>query len=151
MTRRLVIGVVAMAAVAMLAGAALAQFAKPEDAVKYRQSVMFLIGQHFTRMAAVVKGEAPYDKAAFEQNAVLVDTLYKLPLAAFLVPGSDKGSGMKPEALAEKDKLTQMHNTTEAELAKLVAAAKSGDLNAIKTQFGAAGASCGACHKAYRK
>lgn len=151
MTRKLVAVMVVMAAVTTLAGAALAQFAKPEDAVRYRQSVMFLIGQHFTRMAAVVKGEAPYDKAAFEQNAVLVDVLYRMPLAAFQVAGSDKGSGTRPEALTEKDKFAQMHQATEAELAKLVAAAKGGDLNAVKAQFGAAGASCTACHKAYRK
>jgi cytochrome c556 len=152
MTRRVLTGVAVVAVVGMLAGAALAQFAKTEDAVKYRQSAMFLIGQHFTRMGAVVKGEAPYDKAAFEKNAVVVDSLYRLPLVeAFMVPGSDKGSGMKPEALAEKDKFTQMHNATEAELAKLVAVAKAGDLNAIKPQFGATGGTCQACHKAYRK
>lgn len=152
MTRKLMAGLVVVAVVGLLAGAAVAQFAKTEDAVKYRQSAMFLIGQHFTRMGAVVKGEAPYDKAAFEKNAVVVDTLYRLPLVeAFMVAGSDKGSGMKPEALTEKDKFTQMHNATEAELAKLAAAAKGGDLNAIKPQFGAAGGTCQACHKAYRK
>jgi cytochrome c556 len=43
-----------------------------------------------------------------------------------------------------------MHKATEAELAKLVAAAKGGDMNAIKPQFGAAGGSCKACHDAYR-
>ncbi|MCU0593482.1 MAG: cytochrome c, partial [Desulfobacterales bacterium] len=126
------------------------QFAKTEDAVKYRQSAMFLIGQHFSRMGAVVKGEAPYNKEAFEKNAVLVESLYRLPLDAFLAPGSDKGSGMKAEALSQKDKFAQMHKATEAELAKLVAAAKGGDMNAIKPQFGAAGGSCKACHDAYR-
>jgi len=142
--------VLVVAVVGLLAGAAFAQFAKTEDAVKYRQSVMSLIGTHFTRMGAVVKGEAPYNKEAFEKNAVLVDSLYRLPLDAFMAPGSDKGSGMKADALTQKDKFTQMHNTTEAELAKLVAVAKGGDLNAIKPQFGAAGASCKACHDAYR-
>jgi len=142
--------VLVVAVVGLLAGAAFAQFAKTEDAVKYRQSVMSLIGTHFTRMGAVVKGEAPYNKEAFEKNAVLVDSLYRLPLDAFMTPGSDKGSGMKADALTQKDKFTQMHNTTEAELAKLAAVAKGGDLNAIKPQFGAAGASCKACHDAYR-
>jgi cytochrome c556 len=143
--------VLVAAAVGLLAGAAFAQFAKTEEAVKYRQSVMFLVGQHFSRMGAMVKGEQPYNKESFEKNAVLVDSLYRLPLDAFMVPGSDKGSGMKADALTQKDKFTQMHNTTEAELAKLAAAAKGGDLNAIKPQFGAAGASCKACHDAYRK
>jgi cytochrome c556 len=138
-----------LALVGILAGAAFAQFAKTEDAIKYRQSVMFLVGQHFSRMGAVVKGEQPYNKEAFEKNAVLVESLYRLPLEAFMTPGSDKGSGMKADALAQKDKFTQMHNTTEAELAKLAAVAKGGDLSAIKPQFGAAGASCKACHDAF--
>ena len=139
-----------LAAAVLLTGTALAQFAKTEDAVKYRQSAMFLIGQHFSRMGAVVKGEAPYNKEAFEKNAVLVESLYRLPLEAFLTPGSDKGSGMKAEALSQKEKFTQMHKATEAELAKLVAAAKAGDMNAIKPQFGAAVGSCKACHDAFR-
>jgi cytochrome c556 len=142
--------ILVLAVVGLLAGAAFAQFAKTEDAIKYRQSAMFLIGQHFSRMGAVVKGEAPYNKEAFEKNAVLVDSLYRLPLEAFMAPGSDKGSGMKADALTQKDKFSQMHKTTEAELAKLAAVAKGGDLNAIKPQFGAAGASCKACHDAYR-
>ena len=65
-----------VAVVGLLAGAAFAQFAKTEDAVKYRQSVMSVIGTHFSRMGAVVKGEAPYTKEAFEQNANMVATLY---------------------------------------------------------------------------
>ncbi|MBI5577722.1 MAG: cytochrome c [Deltaproteobacteria bacterium] len=142
--------VVVVAVVGVLTGAAFAQFAKTEDAIKYRQSVMFLVGQHYSRMGAVVKGEQPYNKEALEKNAILVESLYRLPLEAFMTPGSDKGSGMKADALAQKDKFSQMHKTTEAELAKLAAVAKGGDLNAIKSQFGAAGASCKACHDAYR-
>jgi cytochrome c556 len=142
--------VLVAAAVGLLAGAAFAQFAKTEEAVKYRQSVMFLVGQHFSRMGAMVKGEQPYNKESFEKNAVLVDSLYRMGLDAFMVPGSDKGSGMKADVLTQKDKFTQMHNATAAELAKLAAVAKGGDLNAIKPQFGTAGASCKACHDAYR-
>ena len=143
--------IIVLAVVGLLAGAALAQFAKTEDAIKYRQSAMFLIGQHYSRMGAAVRGEAAYNKETFEKNAVLVDSLYRLPLEAFMTPGSDKGSGMKADALAQKDKFSQMHKTTAAELAKLAVVAKAGDLNAIKPQFGAAGASCKACHDAYRK
>jgi cytochrome c556 len=142
--------ILVVAVLGLFAGAAFAQFAKTEDAIKYRQSAMFLIGQHFTRMGAMVKGEVPYNKEVFEKNAVLVESLYRLPLEAFMFPGSDKGSGMKADALTQKDKFMQMHTATEAELAKLVAVAKVGDLNAIKPQFGAAGASCKACHDAYR-
>ena len=68
-----------LALVGVLAGAAFAQFAKTEDAVKYRQSVMSVIGTHFSRMGAVVKGEAPYAKEAFEKNAIIVESLCPCP------------------------------------------------------------------------
>ena len=142
-----ILGVVVLG---LLAGAAFAQFAKPEDAIKYRQSVMSVIGTHFSRMGAVVKGEAPYAKDAFEQNANIVATLIPLPWDAFMVAGSDKGSGTKPEALAQKDKFMELAKTNQAEVAKLLAAAKGGDINAIKPQFGTTGGSCKACHDAYR-
>jgi cytochrome c556 len=142
--------ILVVAVLGLLTGAAFAQFAKTEDAVKYRQSVMSVIGTNFTRMGAVVKGEAPYAKEAFEKNANVVATLIPLPWDAFMVAGSDKGSGLKPEALAQKDKFMELAKANQAEVAKLATVAKSGDLNAIKPQFGAAGASCKACHDLYR-
>ncbi len=148
--RKQIVWVLSVAAVVLLAGAAFAQFAKTEDAVKYRQSVMSVIGTHFTRMGAVVKGEASYAKDAFEQNANVTATLIPLPWDAFMVAGSDKGSGMKADALAKKDDFRKMAAANQAEVSKLLAAAKGGDINAIKPQFGAAGASCKACHDAYR-
>jgi cytochrome c556 len=133
-------------------GVAYAQFAKPEDAIQYRQSVMFLIGQHFGRMAAVVKGQSPYDKAAFEQNAVIVDTLATLPWEAFMVPGSDQGkTGLKSSAFKEKDKFMQDAKKMEAETVKLAETAQTGNLDAIKTQFGETAKSCKSCHDDFRK
>jgi cytochrome c556 len=128
----------------------LAQFAKTEDAVKYRQSVMSVIGTHFSRMGAVVKGETPFVREAFEKNAAVVATLIPLPWEAFMMPGSDKGSGLKAEALAKKEDFMKRSAANQAEVAKLLSAAQGGDLNAVKPQFGAAGASCKACHDAYR-
>ena len=142
--------VLVLAVVGLSAGAAFGQFAKTEDAVKYRQSVMSVIGTHFTRMGAVVKGEAPYDKDAFEQNANLVATLMKLPWDAFMFAGSDKDSKMKAEALAQKDKFMELAKANQAEVAKLAAVAKGGDLNAVKAQFGETGKTCKACHDMYR-
>ena len=133
-------------------GVAYAQFAKPEDAIQYRQSVMFLIGQHFGRMAAVVKGQSPYDKAAFEQNAAIVDTLATLPWEAFMVPGTDKGkTGLKSSAFKEKDKFMQDAKEFETETAKLAETAQTGNLDTIKTQFGETGKSCKSCHDDFRK
>jgi cytochrome c556 len=135
---------------ALLTGAAFAQFAKTEDAIKYRQSVMSVTGTHFSRMGAMVRGDAAYVKDAFEQNANLVASLLALPWEAFMMDGSYKGSATKPEVLAQKDKFMQLAKANQTEVSKLMAAAKAGDMNAIKPQFGAAGASCKACHDAYR-
>jgi cytochrome c556 len=150
MEKRTLTGVVLVAVAALFGGAAFAQFAKTEDAVKYRQSAMFLVGQHFTRVGAVVKGEAPHEKDVFANNTALVDTLIKLPWDAFMVTGSDKGSSMKPEALAQKDKFMALAKANQTEVGKLAALARGGDLNAVKAQFGETSKSCKACHDPYR-
>ena len=41
------------AAAAVLSAPASAQFAKAEDAIKYRQSAFFVMGQHFSRIGAM--------------------------------------------------------------------------------------------------
>ncbi|MEE9529535.1 MAG: cytochrome c [Syntrophobacteria bacterium] len=143
--------VVCFAIVAGIIGTAYAQFARTDDAIKYRQAVMFLIGQHMGRMAAVVKGKQPHNREDFAQNAALVETLSKLSWNAFLVAGSDKGdTKMKSEALNNQEKFKQAAQNMETEVAKLVSAAKSGDFNAIKAQFGAVGKSCKKCHEQFR-
>ncbi len=132
-------------------GGAYAQFDKPEDAIKYRQAVMFLIAKHFGRMGAVVKGQRPYDREEFARNAALVETLSKLPWEAFKVPGTDKGkTGLKSVAFRKQAEFNAAAERMEAEVTRLVKAAHSGDLNAIKAQFGKVGQSCGACHKPFR-
>ena len=47
------------ASAAVLATPASAQFAKPEDAIKYRQSVMSVMATHFGRLGAMANGKAP--------------------------------------------------------------------------------------------
>lgn len=39
-----------------------AQFARPEAAVRYRQSVMNVMGTHFGRIGAMVDGRVPFDE-----------------------------------------------------------------------------------------
>ena len=48
---------------ATLAPPASAQFAKAEDAIKYRQSALTVLGTHFGRLGAMANGRAPYDAA----------------------------------------------------------------------------------------
>ena len=60
------------AACAAMSLPAAAQFAKPEDAIKYRQSSLFVMSQHFGRLGAMANGRVPYDAAAAAANAEVV-------------------------------------------------------------------------------
>ena len=136
---------------AVLAMPAQAQFAKPEDAVKYRKASFTLLGTHFGRLAAMASGRAPYDAKAAAENADVVITVAKLPWAAF-GEGTDKGeTRAKPEIWKESGKFHEAADKSQAELAKVVAAAKTGSLDALKAAVGPAGASCKACHDNFRK
>ena len=130
--------------------AAQAQFAKPEDAIKYRQSSFSLLGAHFGRIGAMVNGRIPYDAKIAGENAALVATLAKLPGAAFPV-GSETGMNTraKPEIWKDTAKFQAAYEKMVAETAKLPAAA--GDAGTLKTAFGAAAATCKACHDDFRR
>jgi cytochrome c556 len=127
-----------------------AQFAKAEDAVKYRKSAFSVMGTHFGRIGAVVKGDKPYDKATVAADAAIVETMSKLPWHAFPQGSNTSDSKAKPEIWQEQDKFKAGADKMQAEVAKLSAAAKSGDLAAVKAAFGAAGQTCKACHDNYK-
>ena len=69
---------------------AAAQFAKPEDAIKYRKAAFTVMGTHFGRVAAMANGRIPFDAKIAADNAEIANTMSKLPYTGF-VPGSDKG------------------------------------------------------------
>ena len=137
--------------IAAAVGGAYAQFAKPEDAIKYRKSVMFLIAQHFGRMGAMVKEKVPYNQEVFAKNAMLVETLSRLPWEAVMAPGTDTGdTTLKSSALLQQAEFKEVSQNFETQTTKLVSAAQSGDFIGIKTQFGEVGKSCKACHSQFR-
>jgi cytochrome c556 len=139
------------ALIGSLSAPALAQFQKPEDAVKYRKAALTVMGNHFGRIGAMANGRVPFDAAAAANSAAIVQTMSALPWEGFLV-GTDKGeTRAKPEIWTEQAKFKEGAEKLQAETAKLSAAAKTGDLDAVKAAFGAVGQSCKACHDAYRK
>ena len=130
---------------------AAAQFAKPEDAIKYRQSAMFLQAQHLGRLGAMANGRVPFDAKAAVENADVLLVVSKLPFAAF-VDGTDKGNTRaKPEIWAEKDKFMAGATKMQEEVVKLNAAAKSGNIDQIKAAVGEVGKTCKGCHDNYQK
>lgn len=127
-----------------------AQFQKPEDAVKYRQSALSVMGTHFGRIGAMVNGRAPFDAKSAQDSARIVATLSTLPWAAFTPDTEALKSRAKPEIWKESDKFKEASEKMMGEAAKLEVAAKSGNLDTIKAAFGAVGSSCKACHDAYQ-
>lgn len=137
---------------AVSGGIALAQFAKPEDAIVYRKSVMQVIKKHFGSMAAAVKGQTPFDQTVFTEDAQVVALMSKLPWEAFLVPGSTQGNtNLKEKALQDTAGFMATAKAFEEASRELAAAAASGDQGAIKKRFGATAQTCGGCHKPYKK
>jgi cytochrome c556 len=130
---------------------AAAQFAKAEDAVKYRKNALFVMQQNFSRVAAMASGKAPFDAKVAAESAAVAEYVGKLPWAAF-TEGSDKGeTKAKPEIWKEPGKFKEYADKMQGEMLKLSVAAKSGNLDSIKAAVSATGGSCKTCHDAFRK
>ena len=126
--------------------------AKPEDLVKQRKAALTLVGKYFGPIGAMVQGKAPYDAKIVARNAGYLETLSAMPWDGFdASTESFKETRAKPELYKEKAKFDQMATDVQGALAKLNAAAKGGDQNAVKAAFGDVGKACKACHDAYRK
>ena len=139
------------AIVSTLSLPAMAQFQKPEDAIKYRKSVMTVQAAHFGRIGAMVNGRVPYDAKVVADNAAIVETMSKLPWVAF-GPGTDKGETRAlPAIWTEQAKFKEGADKMQSEVAKLSAASKTGNLDAVKTAFGAVGQTCKACHDDFQQ
>ena len=93
----------------------------------------------------------PFAAQMAAENAALVNALAKLPFTAF-GEGTDKGlpNRAKPEIWKDAAKFKAASEKMIVEVGKLDAAAKAGNLDAIKAAMGAVGGSCKACHDDFR-
>ncbi|MBP6252548.1 MAG: cytochrome c [Rubrivivax sp.] len=126
---------------------AAAQFQKPEDAIRYRQAAMTLMAAHFGRIAAMAQGKAPWDAQAAAANMLVVNTVHKLPFAAF-GPGTDKGAKTRalPEVWSKTADFKDHADKLDEAIGPLDAAVKTGSLDNVKTAVGPVGKACKGCH-----
>src|SRR6185436_20643189 len=123
------------ATIFVMASPASAQFAKPEKAVEYRQSAMFSVGEHFSRLGAMVNGRVPFDAKAAIENAEIVAMISKLPAPAF-GPDTEKiTSRAKPEVWTQQAKFNEGYKQLVSDAEKMVAAAKTNDPDKLKVAF----------------
>jgi cytochrome c556 len=140
--------VVVVGALLLGVGAVMAQ----QDVVNQSQSVMKANGKNAGALAAMVKGEKPYDQATVDATLdQFADTAKKLPT---MFPESTKG--LKPDSdYSASSKIWEDKAGFDehiASFAKVVAEAKTQikDLETLKTTFPVVGKQCGGCHETYR-
>ena len=105
--KKIILTLIAVGASAVSFSAA-AQFAKPEDAIKYRKAALTVTAAHFGRMGAMAQGKAPFDAKLAAENAEIVASMAKLPWAAF-GEGTDVGeTKAKPEIWKQNAKFKEI-------------------------------------------
>ena len=140
----------AAACLVVLAGNALSQ-AKPEDEIRYRQSVMTVVGRAFGPMIAMAQDKIPYNKDVVAKNSQILETLVSLPWAAFGA-GTDKGAPTKADlkVWSEGAKFKDAAEKMQQAASKVSQVAKGGDEKAVKAALGDLGKACKACHDDFR-
>lgn len=139
------------AAVLFTTAAQAQSFQKPEDAIKYRKASFTVLAAHFGPLGAMANGRAPFNAQAAARHADVIAVAANLPWAGF-GEGTDKGdTRAKPEVWSESAKYKEAAEKMQAEVSKLAAAAKTGNLDNLKAAFGPAAATCKACHDHFRK
>jgi len=131
---------------------AAAQTAKPEDVIKFRKGLYTVVGWEIRPMAAMVKGETPFNKDLFARNATLIEHLAKVAPDAF-VAGSDKGAETRarPEIWSDPDKFKIALTAFQTESAKMAEVARTATtVDQVRGQFGALGKTCAGCHDNFR-
>jgi cytochrome c556 len=123
-----------------------------QDQVKQTQAMMKGNGKNAGALAAMVKGEKPYDQAAVDAAmAQFEDTVKKFPT---LFPDSIKGLKADGDYSASSKVWEDRAGFDEhiATFAKAVSEAKGKitNLDTLKAVLPTIGKQCGACHETYR-
>ena len=147
--KKIILTSIAISAAAMSFSAS-AQFAKPEDAVKYRKAAFTVMATHFGRLGAMAQGKVPFDAKIAADNAEIVADMAKLPWHAFGEGTETAETKAKPEVWKQAAKFKEVADKLQAESVKMVAATKTGKEDAFKTAFAATGGACKACHDDFK-
>ena len=147
--KKLIASLLAIGA-ASISFTAAAQFAKPEDAVKYRKAAFTVTAAHFGRLGAMAQGKAPFDAKIALENAEIVANMAKLPWHAFGEGTETSETKAKPEVWKQSGKFKEAADKLQAESIKLVAATKTGKEDAFKAAFTATAATCKSCHDDFK-
>ena len=122
-----------------------------QAAVEQRQHTMENFKEQMGVMAKMVKGEAPFDAAAFQQAADALAADSGKSWEHYAVESTGGDSEAKPEIWSKPDEFKKEIDKFTAATAALKVAAASGKLDDVKKPFGEVGQSCKSCHDSFRK
>jgi cytochrome c556 len=122
---------------------------KTADQIRWRQSAFTTLSWSMARLKANVTGE--YNKEQVVQAANTIQTLAHANIYSLFAPGTEKGKGwketeVKPEFFTDKEGASKAWATFGKEADELAKVAATGDVAAVKAQFGKVGQACKGCH-----
>ncbi|MGZ5049545.1 MAG: cytochrome c [Methylobacter sp.] len=142
-----------ISATLLLAATATAALAGPiEEQIRFRQSAYSFAAWNVAKIKSlVIEHPDTFNKDAVVAAANAIAAVANSGLGALYGEGTDKGVGwkqtrLKPEFFQKKEEVTVAANTFNEAANELAKVAATGDVNAIKTQFGKLTESCKGCH-----
>ena len=156
MRRAWIAGAAALAmALAVFTGTDMASAQEDHSAaVKARQAHMQLNGFFMGQLAAIAKGQVPYDAAQATGVVNSLLALNTMDVGAMWPPGSDNQAlpgktRALPEIWTTFPAVVEKGDALTKALEAMVVAAGT-DLASLQGAFGAVGAGCGGCHRSFR-
>jgi cytochrome c556 len=123
---------------------------EPENAAKYRTTLMKTLAGHMGSIGAVLKGEVSH-AGHVKEHAQAIKAISVMAADVFPKGSDIPTSRAKPEIWQKWDEFLKAYGNFKVEAAKLAEVAAGGDLAAVGAQMGNVGKSCGGCHKPFRK
>ena len=122
--------------------------------IEYRRTLMKADGAHAAEILLILNGQVPFGTEHIVAHAEAIHAMSKL-YNDIVPPGSGPEAGdtnALPAIWQEMDEWKEYSAKLEAESAKLVEVAKTGDKKAIADQVAVMGKQgCGGCHQDFRK
>ena len=145
-----ILSFVLAAAAITLSAPASAQFAKPEDAVKYRKNALFVMAAAFRSHRRHGHGQGAIRCQSRRRECRRRGFHGQIAVGSFRAGNRHGDTKALPEIWKDPAKFKAAADKMQAEIVKLAAAAKTGNLANLKAAFGPVGDTCKACHDDFR-
>jgi cytochrome c556 len=130
--------------------------ADPEDLIKYRQSGYAFMAWNMGKIKdQVIDNPGSFNQAQVAASANAIAAIANSGMGALYAPGTETGTGWKPtranaDMFQKPEEVRQVAIAFNKEANELAKVAATGDIAAIRAQFGKVGETCKGCHDSFR-